>query len=150
MSKKSGSLTENLQKKIEIAQDSVSKLTDESLKAIAFKVVLETLLKTEDIPDFAPEKSVDDTPKEIKNPKQEKKTSVKGPKGRIEALIEDGFFNEKRTISEIKDALEARTWYHRQEDLSPQLVRLVKEKKLRRIKEPEKEGGKLIWRYSNW
>lgn len=150
MSKKPVSIVENLQKKLELAQESVSKLTDESLKAIAFKVILETLLKTEDIAVFALEQSIDDSPKEIKKPAQEKKSSLKGPKGRIEALIEDGFFNEKRTISEIKEALEARTWYHRQEDLSPQLVRLVKEKKLRRIKEPEKEGGKLIWRYSNW
>lgn len=149
MSKKSTSIVDNLKKKIEIAQESVSKLSDQSLKAIAFKVVLETLLREEEISDSAPEKTVDHALTEVKTPIQEKKTSLKGPKGRIEALIEDGFFNQKRTIGEIKEALEARTWYHRVEELSPQLVRLVNEKKLRRIKEPE-EGGKLIWRYSNW
>ncbi len=149
MSKKPVSIVENLQKKIEIAQESVSKLSDESLKAIAFQVVLETLLKADEIPDFTAEKIID-TPKDAKTPIQEKKPSLKGSKGRIEALIEDGFFNQKRTIGEIKEALEARNWYHRAEELSPQLIRLVKEKKLRRIKEPEKEGGKLIWRYSNW
>jgi hypothetical protein len=143
------SLITNLQEKIDIAQEAVANVSDNQLKTIAFQVVLEKLLSTDGLPEFAEEFSPSTLPEpEGKEGKKSKQPT--GPKGRVESLINEGFFNQKRTISEVKAALEARTWYHRQEDLQPSLMRLVQEKKLRRIKEPEKEGGKLIWRYSNW
>lgn len=149
MNDKSVALIANLQEKLAIAQDAVANVSDDALRAVAFQVVLERLLDMQEFTEFIQELPADTLSEpEIKEAKKSKQPT--GPKGRVESLIEDGFFNQKRTISEVKAALEERTWYHRVEDLGPTLVRLVQEKKLRRIKEPEKEGGKLIWRYSNW
>ena len=143
------SIVESLQKKIELAQESVSNIADEKLKAVAFQLILERLLKSDELPDLMQEELIDSSKKEdVKT--QNKDKQPKGTKGRIEALIDDSFFNQKRTINEVKDALEGRGWFYKMAELSTPLVRLVQEKKLRRIKEPEKEGGKLIWRYSNW
>jgi hypothetical protein len=143
------SLIANLQEKIKTAEDAVANVSDDALRAVAFQVVLERLLDMDEFPEFVQELPVDTlSGPEIKETKKGRQPT--GPKGRVESLIEDGFFNQKRTIGDVKAALEARTWYHRLEDLQPSLMRLVQEKKLRRIKEPEKEGGKLIWRYSNW
>jgi len=148
MAKKTSSQIEEFQKKIETAQEAVSKLTDESLKVVAFQTVLQQLL--------ASDKTISSTSEEVgraQKPKPESKQKAqrpRGPKGRIEELIAEGFFNQKKTIGEVKDELAKHTWHHRVEELQPTLIRLVQEKKLRRIKEPENEGGKLVWRYSNW
>jgi len=96
------------------------------------------------------EKPLDHGAQDAEQQKPQKDKQPKGTKGRIDALIDDGFFSQKRTINEVKDALESFGWFYKMEELSTPLMRLVQEKKLRRIKEPEKEGGKLIWRYSNW
>lgn len=147
MVKKSISQIAEIQKKIESAQKAISNLTEESLKVAAFQTVLQWLLTTGMPLDSASENQ------EVQKAKPEPKQKVRqpgGPKGRVEELIADSFFNQKRTIGEVKDALATHGWFHRVEDLNPTLLRLLKEKKLRRIKEPENEGGKLIWRYSNW
>jgi hypothetical protein len=148
MAKKTLSQIEELQKKIESAQEAVSTLTDESLKVAAFQTVLQWLLAT-DAPTGTANEKVETKKPNPAEPK-EKVQQPRGPKGRVEELINDGFFSEKRTIGDVKEALEAHGWFHKVEDLNPTLLRLLKEKKLRRIKEPENEGGKLIWRYSKW
>lgn len=153
MSKKDSSQIEMLQKKIEIAQEAVSKITDESLKTVAFQTILQKLLNSGETTgaDF---EQVHETPKSSKA-KEEATSSAKpkqpkGPKGRIDELITEGFFSQKRTISDVKKEMEAHGWFHRVEEINPSLLRLIQDKRLRRIKEPENEGGKLIWRYSNW
>jgi len=148
MAKKQPSIVNELQSKIEIAQAAVDTMTDESLKPIAFQVVLDRLLSSGEL--SIPEISPTQEPNKPPNQEKLKIKQPKGPKGRIEALIEDGFFAHQRTIGDVKDALAARGWFHRVEDINPTLLRLLQEKKLRRIKEPEKDGGKLVWRYSNW
>jgi len=149
MAKKPSSKVENIQKKIELAQEAVSKVTDESLKTVAFQVVLQRLLTSEE-PATGDSGEVPETSKTTQPKKKEKRGQPRGPKGRIEELIEEGFFSQKRTIGDVKGALAAHGWFHRVEDLNPTLLRLIQEKRLRRIKEPESEGGKLVWRYSNW
>jgi len=149
MAKKPSSKAEDIQKKIEIAQKAVSKVTDEALKVVAFQVVLQRLLALEE-PTTTDNSEALDASKASQPLKKEKVKQPRGPKGRVEELIEEGFFSQKRTIGDVKVALAAHGWFHRVEDLNPTLLRLIQEKKLRRIKEPESEGGKLIWQYSNW
>ena len=149
MSKKLASTAEMFEKAIDMAQQAVANVADESLRVAAFKVVLERLLQEREFEFSAISEKGTQAPRVHDAPKKKPK-QPKGPKGRVEALIEDHFFAQQRTIGEVKDALAARSWYHKVGDLGITLVRLVQDKKLRRIKEPEKEGGKLVWRYSNW
>jgi regulator of replication initiation timing len=151
MPKKDTSQIEMLQKKIEIAQEAVSKITDDSLKTVAFQTILQKLLNTNE----AIGTELEQIP-EVPKPTKEKEVATskakqpKGPKGRIDELITEGFFSQKRTIGDVKKEMEAHGWFHRVEELNPSLLRLMQDKRLRRIKEPENEGGKLIWRYSKW
>jgi hypothetical protein len=151
MPKKDSSQIEMFQKKIEIAQEAVSKITDADLKTVAFQTVLQKLLNASEPVGFEPEQA-DEMPKpgKVKEETTSKAKQPKGPKGRIEELITEGFFSQKRTIGDVKKEMEAHGWFHRVEEINPTLLRLIQDKKLRRIKEPENEGGKLIWRYSNW
>ncbi len=140
---------ESFQKAIAFALEAVSGVADESLKVVAFQVILQRLLTFDDAK-LIEEKTLREKPHPYQATAKEKDKRPKGPKGRVEELIKEGFFSQKRTLADIRKELERHTWYHRVEDLGPTLVRIVQEKKLRRIKEPEKEGGKLAWRYSNW
>jgi len=151
MQKIISSQIELLQKKIEIAQEAVSKITDDSIKTIAFQTVLQSLLNTDEAAETEHNK-IPETPKHEKEKEAAtpKSKQPKGPKGRVDELITEGFFSQKRTIGDVKKEMEAHGWFHRAEELNPALLRLIKDKRLRRIKEPENEGGKLVWRYSNW
>jgi hypothetical protein len=149
MAKKPSSQIELIQSKIEFAQETVSKLTDESLRVIAFQTVLQRLLMSDEIIRTGSDQKAEES-KPNKPELKHKAKQPKGPKGRVEELIEEGFFGKKRTIGEVKAGMEAHGWFHRVQELNPALLRLIKEKRLRRIKEPENEGGKLVWRYSNW
>lgn len=150
MAKKTISEVDIIQSKILIAQESVSKMTDESLKTVAFQTVLQRLLASSDPKDSRSELPTDVSMTSSGQHKIAKRKNPTGPKGRVEELINEGFFAQKRTLNGMKQELEKHGWFHRVEDLNPTVLRLVHDKKLRRIKEPEKEGGKLIWRYSNW
>ena len=66
-----------------------------------------------------------------------------GPLGRITNLIHEGYFKEKRTISDIKNKLAENAIFYDNTVLSPSLLRLIRKGLLRRIKE---EGQ---WRYVN-
>ncbi len=72
-----------------------------------------------------------------------KPISDKGPLGRVSLLVQEGFFKEKRSISEIKSKLAEKAIFYDLTSLSPSVLRLVKRGELRRIKE---EGN---WRYVN-
>lgn len=151
MTKKSSSQIqiEGLQKKIETAQDAVGKMTDDSLKPIAFQTILQRLLASDEGTGLKSEK----TPQLLSPSKREAKRKdkqPKGAKGRVEELVREGFFAEPRTVAEVRSELQRHGWHHASRELSRALIRVVREKKLRRIKEPENEGGKLVWRYSNW
>jgi hypothetical protein len=57
------------------------------------------------------------------------------PKGLIAELIGGGFFVKPRELGEVKAALEQRGHYYPVTSLSPLMLRLVRQKDLRRIKE---------------
>ena len=75
--------------------------------------------------------------------KKSRKASRKGPTGLILALRDDDFFKSRKTLSDIQKKLEERGHIYAQTSLSPVLVRLVRKKELRRLK--EKKG----WAYVN-
>jgi len=70
-------------------------------------------------------------------------SSKDGPIARVAELVETDFFNEKRTLGDIKKKLEEKAIFYDVTSLSPSLLRLVKKGYVRRIKE---NGG---WRYVN-
>ena len=74
---------------------------------------------------------------------KKKAQSRKGPTGFILGLRDDGFFKTRKIISDIQKKLEEQGHIYAQTSLSPVLVRLVRAKELRRLK--EKKG----WAYVN-
>ena len=66
-----------------------------------------------------------------------------GPTGHIRNLKTEGFFREKRSLTEIRKKLEEIGHIYASHDLSPRLVRLVRERELRRVR----EAG--TWKYVN-
>jgi len=69
--------------------------------------------------------------------------SMTGPKQRIFELKSSGFFEEKRSIMDIQKKLEEQGHIYAQSSLSPALVRLVRSRDLRRVKEDK------VWLYVN-
>jgi len=124
MTRKSPSQIEVFQRKIEIAQEAVGKITDDSLKTVAFQTILQKLLMSSDATDIDNEQIPEET-KPSKKEETPKTKQPKGPKGRIEELILDGFFSQKRTIGDVKAGMEAHGWFHRVEDINPTLLRLI-------------------------
>ena len=92
----------------------------------------------------------------IKNPKikKEKKSTVKnsqskkGPKYQLEVLVGDHFFKNPKSIPNILEELEKRSFHYKQGDLTRPLQTLCRERILRRGK--KKINNKELWYYSNW
>lgn len=64
-----------------------------------------------------------------------RKKTIKGPVGHISALRDEGFFKSRQTLPDIQRKLEEQGQIYAQSSLSPALVRLVRKRELRRIKE---------------
>jgi hypothetical protein len=73
-----------------------------------------------------------------------------GTTSRLLNLVDEGFFNQQRSLSEIRSALAERGWHYQVEALGTPVTRLVrsKHKYLRRTKVAE--GGKKLWKYSKY
>jgi hypothetical protein len=56
----------------------------------------------------------------------------------LAALIDDGFFKKPKEFGAVKTALEGRGHYYPRTSLSPALLRLVRTKTLRRLKEKKR------------
>lgn len=131
------------------AQSAVAEVKDTDLRLAAFNRVLEHLLTGE------PVKARKPSPKRrrsasIKDPAKKTKRAVTGPKGRIEELIGDGFFNEPKSSADILKALGERGHHMKLSDITYPLQALTREKQLRRDKSEPPGGGKEVWHYSNW
>ena len=64
-----------------------------------------------------------------------KKKPVRGPVGHISALREEGVFKTRQTLPDIQRKLEEQGHIYAQSSLSPALVRIVRKRELRRLKE---------------
>jgi len=71
------------------------------------------------------------------------RTKPNGPIDYIRELVSDDFFGTRQGLRDVRAALEARGHVYRVTSLSPALVRLVRKKELRRIKEDNQ------WKYVN-
>src|SRR5260221_14186305 len=65
---------------------------------------------------------------------------------RIALVAEEGFFAQPRSLAEIQNALTEHGWHYPQENLSTPLVRLVRQRQLRRLRSAD--GSKKVWKYS--
>lgn len=68
-----------------------------------------------------------------------------GPTARVIALADEGFFKSRRTLSDVLEELKRGGHLYKITDLSPIVVRLVRDKRLRRAK-----GESGVWEYANY
>jgi len=66
---------------------------------------------------------------------------------RILELKSEGFFDEQRGIGEVREELQTHGWRYDVTDLSGPLMKLVRERELRRSK--VKDGNKTTYKYFN-
>jgi len=77
-----------------------------------------------------------------KTSKSSKASGRPGPKAALEDLLNDGYFDKRRRIKEIKTHLESSVGYsYSVQELSPSLLRLVRNEKLAREKDEDKQYG---------
>jgi hypothetical protein len=76
--------------------------------------------------------------------------STDGPTGKVQELIDEGWFASPRTVADVLRELAARGAHYRNDDLTFQMQRFVKGKTLRRKKQLPDGGKREVWHYSNW
>ncbi len=84
-----------------------------------------------------------------KEPTPKRRRSSSGPQGHLRELIEEGFFDDWRSIPEIQEQLRTRGHNYEQEDLSKPLIRLTRAKALRRERR-QREGQRNMWAYQTF
>lgn len=126
------------------AQNAVEGISDPELKRIAFEKILNDLLNSDtrkvNSDSTFPAKKV-----KKRNSKTTGKSNKDGPQSQVKALIDEGFFKKPKTLSEVKTELGTRGFHIPLTHLSAPLVRLCRQKFLRRSKE---SSG--TYSYSNW
>lgn len=128
------------------AEKAVNGIADFDLKKIAFDRLLERLFKT-DLPKMGENAQKTKAPKpKIHN----NGLSKPGPTTWIRELAGDGFFTKPKTSGAIREALNERGHILSATDLTRPLEALVQEKRLRRRKMPNEEGGKDQLHWHNW
>jgi hypothetical protein len=74
---------------------------------------------------------------------RDSKFKTTGPIDYVRQLVSAGFFSKKRAIGDVRDKLEEAGHIYPATSISPALIRLVRSRELRRIKENKQ------WRYVN-
>lgn len=127
------------------AENAVAEMPDGALKTAAFQTILTQLLQSE----FAHSSQASLRSPGIKASVRKKNGSgAEGTTGRLISLIDEGIFAQQRSLAEIRQLLSERGWHYRLEDLGTPFTRLVRRRLLRRVQAAE--GGKKIWKYSNY
>jgi hypothetical protein len=125
----------SLRKKAEAA---VADMPEGSLKVKAFEVILESLLKA-----FPLQHGVRPNEAPIASSSGEAPSSLGA---RIRLLADEGLLAQPRSLAEIQEALARHGWHYPQTNLSTPLIRLVRQRRLRRLQLAE--GNKRVWKYS--
>jgi hypothetical protein len=120
------------------AEAAVADMAEGGLKEKAFEVILTSLLVDNGRARFArqiipPEPDAPHTP-------------PSSLAARIALVAEEGFFAEPKSLSEIQEKLVEHGWHYPQTNLSTPLVRLVRQRRLRRLQVAE--ANKRIWKYT--
>ena len=71
-----------------------------------------------------------------------------GPLERVRQLIKAGWFSQPRTVRDIVTELASRGATYRGQDLTRQMITLVRSEELRREKRTSKGSGRATWHYS--
>jgi hypothetical protein len=121
-----------------VAELAVADMADGPLKLAAFQTILSALLQP------ASPSSHSEEAKPIKGTRAGESPS--SFPGRIALLAEEGFFGDPRSLAEVQAALAEHGWHYRQENLSTPIVRLVRQRQLRRLQLTQ--GNKRVWKYS--
>jgi membrane protein involved in colicin uptake len=129
------------------AENAVAQVKDPELRRVAFEKILDDLLTAGEPGNATGTKPVQNA----RASSTGKRTSGNGvgatrsgPKGHIEELVDEKFFNKPKTISEVQVELANRGHHIPQTSLSGPLQNLCKQKVLRR----QKVDGSF--QYSNW
>jgi hypothetical protein len=120
------------------AEEAVADMADGPLKIKAFEMILGSLLAAPS-QQHEPQSLV----RAVQPPPNESPSSIGA---RISLLADEGFFAQPRSLGEIQDGLAAHGWHYPQNNLSTPLVRLVRQRRLRRLQLAE--GNKKVWKYS--
>ncbi|MGA2716830.1 MAG: hypothetical protein ABSG41_27390 [Bryobacteraceae bacterium] len=133
------------------AEAAVASIKDGDLKTIAFGKILDTLLGQGGNPK---EQDQGSSYKRAAKRKRTKSIAAKpdrrkgGPKGYVEELIEEDFFKTPKTLAAIRAELGNRGHHIPVTSLSPPMMLLCQDRRLRRQK--AKDGKKQVFTYSNW
>jgi hypothetical protein len=134
--------TEDISEAITKAEKITQKVA-EALRPWAFQTVLNELLQR------GREKGA--VPRDAERKSARKGAASTGGSGttaRLLGLAEEGVFVEQRSLSEIRQILGEKGFHYSLEELGTPLTRMVRRRDLRRVRVAE--GGKKIWRYSNY
>lgn len=121
------------------AEESVRDMEDGPLKVTAFEVILKSLLSS-----ALTAHKVDAI--EGLGGGEQQKAAPSSVSQRIELLAEERFFVEPKSLAEIQAKLAEHGWHYPQTNLSTPLIRLVRQRRLRRL--PVSVGNKRVWKYS--
>ncbi len=127
------------------AEDATSEVKDPELRKAAFETVLKHLLAGGKTPTKV-SRSRTKTSEEAASTRRKRS----GPMTWLDEIIEDSFFAKPKTSKEILAELAERGHNLALNDITDQLQQLAQNRKLRRKKQPEREGGRQVWKYSNW
>lgn len=141
--------TKDYSKLFEQAEKAVSSVKDEGLRKIAFEKLVSRLLA-----DGSEENEENRQSKRKKSSGQARaKNSVvkkDGPLAWLRGLVDDGFFNQPKSSSNIREELETQGHHLKATDLTAPLRTLCNEKLLRRKKMSPKKGSKAVWHWVIW
>ena len=128
------------------AEHAVHDMPDGDLKLKAFETILTHLLSGNSSADAEPVRRAKKAAS-----KTQKETSPTIPKSfgdRVLSLKAEGFFNEQKSIADIRQELKKYGWHYPVTSMSGPLQALVQRKALRRERVDDDEGRKG-WKYSN-
>lgn len=117
------------------AEQAVEGMAEGPLKLKAFEVILESLVSGAPSPPTAQ--------KPTQKPDQKPPSSLAS---RIALLAQEGFLADPRSLSEIQVKLREHGWHYPQSNLSTPLIRLVRQRRLRRLQLTA--GSKKLWKYA--
>ena len=126
------------------AEKAVADMQDGEFKLKAFEVILNHLLSS-GISESTSDSSV--VPQAGSKRRKAIDKEAESTAGRILVLKDEGFMKSPKSIGEIRAELEAHGWHYPVTTLSGELIKLVRNRRLRRQK--GKIGKKTGWQYTN-
>jgi hypothetical protein len=120
------------------AEEAVADMTEGAMKIKAFEVILQSLLAS-----GSPQEDVHAPVRLNQAPAVEAPSTF--PE-RLDLLVDQGFLSQPRSLAEIQDKLTEHGWHYPQRNLSTPLVRMVRQRRLRRLQLAE--GNKKVWKYA--